>query len=101
MQTIKDGYQPNQNMDETGEPIDVSREIIKLFDHTNLDIGRLNYTKRITSNTQSELSKAKLLIEELQKKVDESQNIANKYQQDFLENSKKLSEEIQEGQKRM
>lgn len=101
IQTIKDGYQSNQNKDEMGKPIDISREIKKLFDHTNLDISRLNYTKRITSNTQSELSKAKLLIGELNDKVNESQDLSSKYQHELLEQSKKLSDQIQEGQKRM
>ncbi len=45
IQTIKDGYIP-KNESENGELIDISKEIVKLYDHTNLDIARINYTKR-------------------------------------------------------
>ena len=57
IQTIKDGYKPT-NQDETGDLIDISKEIIKLYDHTNLDIARINYTKTMTNNTMSELAKS-------------------------------------------
>ena len=53
IQTIKDGYIP-KNTDENGNAIDISKEIVKLYDHTNLDIARINYTKTMTNETKSE-----------------------------------------------
>lgn len=68
IQTIKDGY-ISKNRDDHNEPIDISKEIIKLYDHTNLDIGRINYTKRMTGETQSELAKAKFMIANLEQQI--------------------------------
>lgn len=62
IQTIKDGYIP-KNTDENGNAIDISKEIVKLYDHTNLDIARINYTKTMTNETLSELAKNRLLVE--------------------------------------
>ena len=101
MQIIKDGYTGGKNKDVNGNPIDVSKAIVKLYDHINLDIGRLNYTKRITSDTQAELSKTKLLIEQLQKQLEESKEFSEEANQSFKDKSEQLSLEIQEGQKKM
>lgn len=101
MQIIKDGYTGGKNKDVNGNPIDVSKAIVKLYDHINLDIGRLNYTKRITSDTQAELSKTKILIEQLQKQLEESKKFSEEANQSFKDKSEQLSLEIQEGQKKM
>ena len=71
MQTIKDGYIP-KNYGNHREIIDISKEIVKLYDHTNLDIARINYTKTMTNATMSELAKNKLLINGLEKNIQES-----------------------------
>lgn len=68
IQTIKDEYVAI-NKDENGTVLDISKEILKLYDHTNLDIARINYTKTMTNETMSELAKNKLLVSELEKKV--------------------------------
>lgn len=68
MQAIKEGYIP-KNKDENGKLIDIRKEIVKLYDHTNLDIARINYTKTMTNDTMSELAKNELLVRELEKKV--------------------------------
>lgn len=62
MKIVKDEYKPNINYDINGNPIDISKEIIKLYERINLDVGRLNYTHRITQDTESELATARSLI---------------------------------------
>lgn len=101
MKIVKDGYRPNVNNDINGNPIDISKEIIKLYDHINLDVGRLNYTHRITQDTEAELAKARLLIEELKKQVEESKKQTDQYFVDFDTKANALSEEIQTSQKKM
>ena len=68
IQTIKDGYTPKNN-DENGQLIDISKEILKLYDHTNLDIARINYTTTMVGETKSELAKTKVLVEKLEAKI--------------------------------
>lgn len=71
MQSIKDGYR-SKNSDSNGKQIDIEKEINKLYDHINLDIARINYTKRFTSETESKLVQNKVLISELQSRLKES-----------------------------
>lgn len=89
IQTIKDEYIP-QNKDSNGDIIDIHREIVKLYDHTNLDIARINYTKRMTGEALSELSKTKNMVDNLKE--------ANK---ELHSESKKLKDEINDSQKKM
>lgn len=65
MQGIKDGYR-SKNVDANGNLINIEKEINKLYDHTNLDIARINYTKRFTSETQSKLAQNEALLNNLQ-----------------------------------
>lgn len=100
IQTIKDGYKPT-NQDETGELIDISKEIIKLYDHTNLDIARINYTKTMTNNTMSELAKNELLIDNIEKKLHDSEKVLDDLSNKTVENFTNLSGQIQERQEEM
>lgn len=114
MQVIKDGYIP-KNIDGNGNQIDIHKEIIKLYDHTNLDISRINYTKRMTGETKSDLMKARSIITDLQKKQVEAQSLISSLQERLIEaerirvettehlNSEavKLKEEVHDGQKKM
>lgn len=89
MQTIKDGY-ISKNRDDEGNLIDIHKEIVKLYDHTNLDISRINYTKRMTGEATSELLKTKSMVAKL--------NEANK---ELHIESEKLKNEINDSQKKM
>lgn len=64
MQGIKDGYR-SKNVDANGNSINIEKEINKLYDHTNLDIARINYTKRFTNETQSKLAQNEALLNNL------------------------------------
>lgn len=100
IQTIKDGYIP-KNIDENGNIIDISKEIVKLYDHTNLDIARINYTKTMTNETMSELAKNRLLVVSLEQKVCESENALKEISNKTFDDLKQLSNQVQERQEDM
>lgn len=100
IQTIKDGYIP-KNTDENGNTIDISKEIVKLYDHTNLDIARINYTKTMTNETMSELAKNKLLVVRLEQKVRESEDALKEISDKTIDDLKQLSGQVQVRQEDM
>lgn len=100
IQAIKDGYLA-KNIDENGNTIDISREIVKLYDHTNLDIARINYTKTMTNETMSELVKNKLLVVKLEQKVQESEKVFKEISNHTISDLKQLTGEVQERQEDM
>lgn len=100
IQTIKDGYIP-KNIDENGNTIDISKEIVKLYDHANLDIARINYTKTMTNETMSELAKNRLLVASLEQKVRESEDALKEISNKTIDDLKQLSGKVQERQEDM
>lgn len=100
MQIIKAGYIP-KNKDEHNELIDISKEIIKLYDHTNLDISRINYTKRMSKTTLSELVKTQRIINDLQSQLKEAEKERTNAIKHLNVESQKLKDEVREGQKKM
>lgn len=100
IQTIKDEYVAI-NKDENGTVLDISKEILKLYDHTNLDIARINYTKTMTNETMSELAKNKLLVSELEKKVQNSEGLFQDMTGRTIKKVKRLSRQIQKNQEDM
>lgn len=100
IQTIKNGYIP-KNSDADGNIIDISKEIIKLYDHTNLDIARINYTKTMTNETMSELAKNRLLVVNLEQKVRESEDALKEISNKTIDDLKRLSGQVQERQENM
>lgn len=91
---IKEGYKPI-NKDDNGKLIDISKEIIKLYDHINLDISRINYTKGITADTLSKINATSYSItKSLQNQLSEATKQLNN-------ETNKLKEEVSEGQKKM
>ena len=102
MEAIKEGYIPiNRDEAHNNELIDILKEIIKLYDHTNLDLSRINYTKRMAGETQSELARAKVLIEDLKNKLAESDVARAEAVNHLNTESSKLKEEVRDGQKKM
>lgn len=100
IQTIKNGYIP-KNSDNHGDIIDISKEIVKLYDHTNLDIARINYTKTMTNTTLSELAKNKLLINNLEKNIQESETTFKKLSDQTIKDLTQLSKNVQNKQEDM
>lgn len=100
IQTIKDEYIP-VSTDENGDFINISKEIVKLYDHTNLDIARINYTKTMTNETMSELAKNRLLVVSLEQKVRESEEALKEISNKTIDDLKQLSGQVQERQEDM
>lgn len=100
IQAIKDGYIP-KNIDENGNAIDIRKEIVKLYDHTNLDIARINYTKTMTNETMSELAKNRLLVENLGQNVRQSEDSLKELSNKTINNLEQLSAQVQKRQEDM
>lgn len=100
IRTIKDGYVPKNN-DENGNLINISKEILKLYDHTNLDIARINYTTTMVGETKSELVKTKALVEELQTKIRDAENRLKTVSDQNIETVTVLAKNINDSQKEM
>lgn len=98
---IKEEYTPNKNQDDEGTCIDISKEIAKLYDHTNLDIARINYTKTMANETRSELVKTRLLVKELEQKNQQSETSLKELSSKTTGRLKDLSGEIQQRQEAM
>ena len=94
---IKENYIPS-NKDENNELIDISKEINKLYDHINLDIGRINYNKEMNNKTISELARVDGLMSSLEEQITNAKDIATK---SINEETEKLKNEIREGQMHM
>ena len=101
MEIIKDEYQGGMNVDGNGNSIDISKEIIKLYDHINLDVGRLNYTKRNNDITKSQLLKVESLIGGLEDKIKQINNSTEEIKKELKEESERKSQEIMESQRKM
>lgn len=100
IQAIKDGYIPKNN-DENGQLIDISKEILKLYDHTNLDISRINYTTTMVGETKAELAKTKVLVEELEAKIKTAEEHLKNVSDQNIEKVTEMAETIKDGQKDM
>lgn len=76
-------YMPNINKDSNGNCVDISKSLMKLYDHVNLDIARLNYSKSVNHSMHEQL-------------IEENENKLREALQDSVvdikkENAKKLS----------
>lgn len=89
MEMIKNGYTA-QNFDDKGTLVNIKKEILKLYDHVNLDISRINYMKRIMDETESEISRNKYLLSALEENIQES----NEAREASVETLKKDTEQI-------
>ena len=80
--TIRSGYH-SQNYDGDGELIDIGKSINKLYDHLNLEIGRLNYFS--TSKEAAErLSLVDGRIKDLNQSVSESSKSLKRQQAEYI-----------------
>lgn len=100
IQAIKDEYEII-NKDTNGQTINISKQIRKLYDHTNLDIARINYANAVANDTKSELAKTKALIDQLEKHITNAEVRLNDISQKNLENVQKLSTEVKNSQNDM
>lgn len=99
MQAIKDGYQAvNYDGDKL---IDISKSIIKLFDHTNLEVARINYTKQLNNATKSDLASTKELLKKQREEFDNTKSETETIQNALREETEKANKKIEDNQKQM
>ncbi|MDR3585281.1 MAG: hypothetical protein P4L59_08160 [Desulfosporosinus sp.] len=87
MDIVRRGYKPKNKDKVTVKLIDISKQINKLYDHINLDIARLNYSKTIESRSQTELLKVTETLNEIEKSVltmKENINKADEMQKQYI-----------------
>lgn len=99
MQAIKDGYQA-KNYD-GDKLIDISKSIIKLFDHTNLEVARINYTKQLNNATKSDLASTKELLKEQREEFDNTKSETETIRNKLREETEKANKKIEDNQKQM
>ena len=99
MQAIKDGYQAvNYDGDKL---IDISKSIIKLFDHTNLEVARINYTKQLNNATKSDLVSTKELLKKQREEFDNTKSETETIRNTLREETEKSNKKIEDNQKQM
>jgi hypothetical protein len=65
---IMKNYEPDQNMDEDGNAINIADEIFKLYDHVNLDIARLTALRETGNKNKIEQRRMDGLVSDIEKK---------------------------------
>ena len=99
MQAIKDGYQAvNYDGDKL---IDISKSIIKLFDHTNLEVACINYTKQLNNATKSDLASTKELLKKQREEFDNTKSETETIRNTLREETEKANKKIEDNQKQM
>lgn len=99
MQAIKDGYQA-VNYDGS-KLIDISKAIIKLYDHTNLEVARINYTKQLNNVTKSDLASTKELLQKQKEEFDNAKSETEMIRNTLGEETDKANKRIEDSQKQM
>lgn len=99
MQAIKDGYQ-TVNYDGS-KLIDISKSIIKLYDHTNLEVARINYTKQLNNVTKSDLASTKELLQKQKEEFDNAKSETEMIRNTLGEETDKANKRIEDSQKQM
>ncbi len=87
MDIIRMGYKPQNTDAEKGKLIDISKQINKLYDHINLDIARINYSKAIESRTQTDLQKVNETLNKVEtsvSKMEDNIKIADDMQKQYI-----------------
>lgn len=97
IQRIKNEY-TSERVDKNRKVIDIRKEIEKLYDHTNLDIARINYTKSRINKTRSELAKSEALIDDLKKTVQTTEKSFTELSGRTIEEANQISNQIQKKQ---
>ena len=99
MQATKDGYQA-VNYDGS-KLIDISKSIIKLYDHTNLEVARINYTKQLNNVTKSDLASTKELLQKQKEEFDNAKSETEMIRNTLGEETDKANKRIEDSQKQM
>ena len=77
MDIIRNGYHP-MNKDNNGKIINIEKQINKLYDHINLEISRLNYSKQVEVGTQMQLDNVSDALAEIERNVEHMEDAVEK-----------------------
>lgn len=77
MDIIRKGYHP-MNKDNNGKIINIEKQINKLYDHINLEISRLNYSKQVEVGTQMPLDNVSDALAEIERNVEHMEDAVEK-----------------------
>lgn len=93
IQALKDGYVPKNVDPDNNRPIDISKSLNKLYDHTNLDIARISYMKQLMRETKSEQAKTESLYDQLKEKVADVDSRTNNAAEEIRNDQKNMQKE--------
>lgn len=68
MDIIRQGYR-SVNSGSDGNPVNIEKQINKLYDHINLEIARMNYFKETETRTKMELEKVSATLSQVEDSV--------------------------------
>lgn len=90
-----------KNKDQLGDTIDISRSLFKLYDHVNLDIARLNYSKASNFKQHEEIIEVADRLRDTEGNIHdqigrEIENIKDEYQQEVKKATQKINKDINE-----
>lgn len=77
MDIIRKGYHP-MNKDNNGKIINIEKQINKLYDHINLEISRLNYSKQVEVGTQMQLDNVSDALAEIERNIEHMEDAVEK-----------------------
>lgn len=89
------------NKDDNGEPIDISNQLKKLYDHLSLDIARITYSdaadRRISQNEsidnlKTEINRLRIEVDSYESKLRESQEAISQTQDKIANSEKAINE---------
>lgn len=86
MDIVRQGYRPMNN-DAGGKPVNIEKQINKLYDHINLEIARMNYFKETEMRTEMELQKVSETLSQVENSVssmEDTIDMADEMQKQYI-----------------
>ena len=86
MDIIRQGYRPMNNGAD-GNPVNIEKQINKIYDHINLEIARMNYFKETEMRTEIELQRVSETLIEVEsnvKHMEETIDMADEMQKQYI-----------------
>lgn len=86
MDIVRQGYRP-MNTNAEGKPVNIEKQINKLYDHINLEIARMNYFKETEMRTETELQKVSetlAQVEDNMKRMEDTVEMADDMQKQYI-----------------
>lgn len=78
MDIVRKGYQA-VNTDADGNPVNIEKQINKLYDHINLEIARMNYFKENEMRTENEMQRVSDTLKQMEDTVEKADDMQKQY----------------------